>query len=51
MSNKLEKWDVKVWCLVCASSKYVWNFEVYCRKDNMIQEPVDNVKPNLTLLC
>ena len=34
MPKKPQKWGFKIWCLVCSISKYVWNFEVYCRKEN-----------------
>ena len=33
MPNKLEKWGVKVWCLACSISKYVWNFKANCGKE------------------
>ena len=34
MPNKPKKWGLKVRCLVCSTSKYVWNFEVCCGKEN-----------------
>ena len=27
-----------MWCLVCSTSKYVWNFEVYCGKENPLPQ-------------
>ena len=42
MPNKLEKWGLKVWCLPCSTSKYVWNFEVYYGKECLPAEvPLD----------
>ena len=43
MLNKPEKWGVKVWCLACYTSKYVWNFEVYCRNQNPSSGAIENV--------
>ena len=34
MPKKPVKWGLKVWCLACSTSKYVWIFEVYCGKGN-----------------
>jgi hypothetical protein len=33
MSNKPEKWRVKVWCLADSKSKFVYNFKIYCGKN------------------
>ena len=51
MPKKLEKWGLKVWFLACSISKYVWNIKVYCRKENMNLVHVENVNPNLALIC
>lgn len=32
--NKPQKWGLKVWCLACSVSKYVWNFEFYCGRQD-----------------
>ena len=32
MPKKPIKWGLKLWCLACASSKFIWNFEVYYGK-------------------
>ena len=32
MPNKPQKWGLKVWCLVDAISKYVYDFAIYCGK-------------------
>jgi hypothetical protein len=34
MPNKPCKWGVKVWCVADSSSKYVYNFEIYCGAHN-----------------
>ena len=39
--NKPQKWGLKVWCFACSISKYVWNFEVYCRKKNPFPQGKD----------
>ena len=33
MPNKPKKWGLKVWCLVCSITKYVWNIEIDCGKE------------------
>ena len=40
MLNKCQKWGLKVWCLACSYSKYVWAFEIYCGKKNIIPKPL-----------
>jgi hypothetical protein len=30
MPQKPQKWDIKIWCMACSLTKYVWNFAVYC---------------------
>ena len=46
MPNKLQKWGLKVWCLACSTSKYVWNFEVYCGKENVeVENPIGMANP------
>jgi hypothetical protein len=32
MPQKSQKWDIKVWCMACSVTKFVWNFAVYCEK-------------------
>ena len=48
MPNKQGKWDIKVWCLACSTSKCVWNLEVYCGMENIVRESMDNIDANLT---
>ena len=50
MLNKLEKWGLKVWCLACSTLTYIWNFEVYCRKENILLIVAENVDESLTLV-
>ena len=38
MPNKPEKWGIKVWCVADSISKFVYNFEIYCRKDPNLPE-------------
>jgi hypothetical protein len=33
MPKKPEKWGIKVWCLADSSSKFVYNFDIYCGKN------------------
>lgn len=33
MLNKLEKWGIKVWCLIDGDTRYAWTWEVYCEKN------------------
>ena len=44
MLNKSQKWGLKVWCL---ATKYVWNFEVYCGKENPIENPIGLANSNV----
>jgi hypothetical protein len=42
MPKKPIKWGLKLWCLACAVSKFIYNFDVYCRKSNatgVVPEP------------
>jgi hypothetical protein len=39
MPKKPQKWGLKVWCVACSISKFVWNFEIYCGKENGIIPP------------
>jgi hypothetical protein len=41
MSQKPQKWGIKVWCLACSVTKFVWNFTVYCGKE----EATSTVEP------
>jgi hypothetical protein len=50
MPNKPEKWGVKVWCLADSTTKFVYNFEIYCGKDPNIpngQAPARNGEGNM----
>jgi hypothetical protein len=38
--KKPEKWGIKVWCLVDSSSKFVFNFDIYCGKNVEAEVPV-----------
>ena len=42
MPNNLEKWGLKVWCLAYLTLKYVWDFEVHCKKENILLVAIDN---------
>lgn len=39
MPKKPQKWGLKVWCLACSVSKYVWSFEIYCGKEDVVVPP------------
>ena len=34
MPNKEQKQRFKVWCFANATSKFVWNFDIYCGESN-----------------
>jgi hypothetical protein len=34
MPKKTIKWGLKLWCLACAASKFIYNFDVYCGKSS-----------------
>jgi hypothetical protein len=34
LPNKPQMWGVKVWCLSDSKSKYVYDFDIYCDKNN-----------------
>jgi hypothetical protein len=34
MPKKPIKWGLRLWCLACAVSKFIYNFDVYCGKSN-----------------
>jgi hypothetical protein len=42
MPQKPQKWSIKVWCLACLVTKFVWNFTIYCGKEEVtsIVEPI-----------
>ena len=48
MPKKPQNWGLKVWCLAYSISKYIWNFEFYCGKDNNVarQEPIPVAAPD-----
>jgi hypothetical protein len=39
MPKKPIKWGLKLWCLACATSKFIYNFDVYCRKNTPTVPP------------
>jgi hypothetical protein len=41
MPQKPQKWGIKVWCLACSVTKFVWNFTIYCGKE----EATSTVEP------
>jgi hypothetical protein len=49
MPQKPQKWDIKVWCLAYSVTKFVWNFIIYCGKDEAIStvEPITRGEPKL----
>jgi hypothetical protein len=38
MPKKPIKWGLKLWCLACAASKFIYNFDVYCGKSSTAME-------------
>jgi hypothetical protein len=44
-----QKWDIKIWCLACSITKFVWNFTIYCGKEEIIStvEPIARGEPKL----
>jgi hypothetical protein len=42
MPQKPQKWGIKVWCLAYSVIKFVWNFAIYCGKEEVIStvEPI-----------
>jgi hypothetical protein len=36
MPQKPQKWGIKVWCMVCLVTKFVWNFVMYCGKNEEV---------------
>ena len=38
MPQKPQKWGIKIWCVVCSVTKFVWNFAVYCIKTEETEE-------------
>jgi hypothetical protein len=50
MPNKPEKWGVNVWCVADSTSKFVYNFKFFCRKDPNVpkdQAPDRNGEGNM----
>lgn len=43
MPKKPQKWGIKVWCLADSSSKYVYNFEIYCGANHYGVEEIPHV--------
>ena len=44
MPKKPIKWGLKLWCVACATSKFIWNFEVYCDKSGPTYGGLENVR-------
>ena len=41
-----------MWCLACSTSKYVWNFEVYCGMENLqVKDPIGLANSNVHPIC
>jgi hypothetical protein len=38
MPQKPQKWGIKIWCMACSMTKFVWNFAVYCGKTEETEE-------------
>ena len=54
MQNKPQKWGLKVCCLACSTLKYVWNFKIYCGKENplpQVKDPIDMANSNVPVIC
>jgi hypothetical protein len=49
MPKKLEKWRIKVWCLAESSSKFVYNFDIYCGKNLEVEVRVAIPRGEATL--
>jgi hypothetical protein len=47
LPNKPCKWGVKVWCVADSSSKYVYNFDIYCGAQNGGDVPARRGEGNL----
>jgi len=43
MLQELCKWGLKVWWLANLKFKFVSNFEVYCRKNSMVEEEIQQL--------
>jgi hypothetical protein len=37
MPQKPQKWSIKVWCLACSVTKFVWNFAIYVVRRRLYQ--------------
>jgi hypothetical protein len=50
MPQKPQKWSIKVWCLACSVTKFVWNFTIYCGKEEATStvESIARGEPKLT---
>ena len=54
MPNTFQKWGLKVWCLTCLTLKYVWNFKIYCRKENLlpqVEDPIGLANCSVHTIC
>jgi hypothetical protein len=49
MPQKPQKRGIKVWCLACSVTKFVWNFTIYYGKEEAIStvEPITKGEPKL----
>jgi hypothetical protein len=49
MPQKPQKWGIKVWYLACSVTKFVWNFAIYCGKEEATStvEPIARGEPKL----
>jgi hypothetical protein len=49
MPQKPQKWSIKVWYLACSVIKFVWNFAIYCGKEEATStiEPIGRGEPKL----
>jgi hypothetical protein len=50
MPNQPQKWGLKVWYLACSVSKYEWNFEFYCGRQDPPPQQAPHLVPPLVLL-
>ena len=46
MPKKPIKWGVKLWCLACATSKFIYNFDIYCGKTMSSMDGEDEAVPS-----
>jgi hypothetical protein len=46
MPKKPIKWGLKLWCLACAASKFIYNFDICCGKTTRSMDGEDEAVPS-----